>query len=120
MEATNRRRRLSDETRQAVWKRAGLLVWAVVRGILLCGICFVVLFPLFSKVSRSFMAPEDLYNLTVRYIPAHATLQNYRLMCSSRSVFHCWWGSARRRPPPGWATALPVSAFAGEDCCLRA
>ena len=80
MEATNRRRRLSDETRQAVWKRSGLIAWAVVRGILLCGICFVVLFPLFSKVSRSFMAPEDLYNLTVRYIPAHATLQNYRLM----------------------------------------
>ena len=80
MEAMARKGRLPAERRQAAARRAGLAAWSIVRGILLAGICFVVLFPLFSKVSRSFMAVEDLYNLTVRYIPAHFTLQNYQLM----------------------------------------
>lgn len=80
MEAMARKGRLLAERRQAAARRAGLAAWSIVRGILLAGICFVVLFPLFSKVSRSFMAVEDLYNLTVRYIPAHFTLQNYQLM----------------------------------------
>ena len=80
MAKTGREKWVSAERKQAAARRAGLAAWAVFRGVLLAGICFVVLFPLFSKISRSFMAVEDLYNLTVRYIPAHFTVQNYRLM----------------------------------------
>lgn len=80
MEKVGRKRWLSPEKKQAAARRTGMVAWAVIRGILLAGICFVVLFPLFSKISRSFMSVEDLYNLTVRYIPAHFTTENYQLM----------------------------------------
>ncbi len=80
METTTRKGRPSPEKKQAIIRRSGMTAWAIVRGILLAGICFVVLFPLYSKVSRSLMAVEDLYNLTVRYIPANFTLQNYKMM----------------------------------------
>ena len=71
---------MSPEKTQAAIRRIGLMAWAVIRGMLLAGICFVVLFPFFSKVTHSFMEPKDLYNLTVRYIPANFTLQNYQLI----------------------------------------
>lgn len=80
MDTITGKKKFFTGNKQVVLRHAGLAVWAIVRGILLAGICFVVLFPLFSKVSRSFMAAEDLYNLTVRYIPAHFTTQNYQLM----------------------------------------
>ena len=70
MDTITGKKKFFTGNKQVVLRHAGLAVWAIVRGILLAGICFVVLFPLFSKVSRSFMAAEDLYNLTVRYIPA--------------------------------------------------
>lgn len=80
MDTITGKKKFFTGNKQVVLRHAGLAVWAIVRGILLAGICFVVLFPLFSKISRSFMAAEDLYNLTVRYIPAHFTTQNYQLM----------------------------------------
>ena len=54
------------------------IVWYVFRLVLLIGISYVVLFPFFSKIAGSFMAPEDFVDVTVRLIPKHFTLDIYK------------------------------------------
>ena len=43
----------------------------------LLGISYVILFPFFSKISPSFMSPEDFVDVTVVMIPRHPTLNTY-------------------------------------------
>ena len=45
------------------------VVWYIFRLILLVGISYIVLFPFFTKIAGSFMAPEDFVDVTVRLIP---------------------------------------------------
>lgn len=52
---------------------------SLVRFILLFGMCFLILQPIFNKISVSFMTEADLYNPVVIAIPEHFTLDNYRL-----------------------------------------
>ncbi|MBQ7848429.1 MAG: carbohydrate ABC transporter permease [Clostridia bacterium] len=58
-------------------KTAGNKAYKVVRFLLLFGLCFMILQPLLSKLSLSFMIEQDLYDSTVIAIPRHLTLQNY-------------------------------------------
>ena len=50
--------------------------------ILLIDIAFVILFPLFSKLSASLMSNSDLYDRTVILIPKNPTLENYSVVFS--------------------------------------
>ncbi len=54
------------------------LVVYIFRLVLLVGISYIVLFPFFSKIAGSFMAPEDFIDVTVRLIPKHFTLDIYK------------------------------------------
>ena len=54
------------------------VVWYLFRFLLLLGISYVILFPFFSKISSSFMSPEDFVDVTVRLIPKHPTLETYK------------------------------------------
>ena len=54
------------------------LVWFIFRLVLLLGISYIVLFPFFTKIAGSFMAPEDFVDATVRLIPKHFTLDIYK------------------------------------------
>lgn len=58
-------------------KEAGSKVYKIVRFLLLFGLCFMIIQPLLSKLSVSFMIEQDLYDSTVIAIPRHLTLQNY-------------------------------------------
>lgn len=51
----------------------------IVRMVLLFGMCFLILQPIFNKISISFMAEQDLYDATIIAIPAHFTTANYQL-----------------------------------------
>lgn len=51
----------------------------VVRAVLLFGMCFLILQPIFNKISISFMAEQDLYDATIISVPVHFTTDNYRL-----------------------------------------
>ena len=51
----------------------------ICRFILLFGMCFMILQPIFNKISVSFMEERDLYNPMVIAIPEHFTTENYRL-----------------------------------------
>ena len=54
------------------------VLWALVRYILLVGIAYIVLFPFFSKISASVMAPEDFNDSMVRLIPKNFSLDIYK------------------------------------------
>ena len=53
---------------------------SVCRFILLFGLCFLILQPIFNKISVSFMTEDDLYNPTVISIPENFTTANYLLV----------------------------------------
>lgn len=67
-------------TREAVIKRSALFSWAIVRAFLIAGISFIILYPLITKISRSFMQVQDIYDMTVRYFPKNFTLRNFELI----------------------------------------
>ena len=56
----------------------GKIIWWIFRMVLLIGISYIVLFPFFTKIAGSFMAPEDFVDVTVRLIPKNFTLDIYR------------------------------------------
>lgn len=60
-------------------KVAGNYAYRIVRMLMLFGMCFLILQPIFNKISVSFMAEEDLYNAMVINIPEHFTAANYSL-----------------------------------------
>ena len=49
------------------------------RFILLFGMCFLILQPIFNKISVSFMTEEDLFNPIVINIPENFTTDNYQM-----------------------------------------
>ena len=54
------------------------VVWWLFRFIILLGLAYVVLMPFFSKITGSFMSPEDFIDVTVKYIPKYPTLDTYK------------------------------------------
>lgn len=75
---TNKKYRRSL-TAQAVKLRLQKFAANLVLAILLLGLCFLILQPLFNKIAVSFMSEQDLYDSTVVTIPRHFTLDNYRV-----------------------------------------
>ena len=55
------------------------VLFKIARAVLLFGLCFLILQPLFNKISVSFMAEQDLYDTTIISIPKHFTTYNYWL-----------------------------------------
>ena len=54
------------------------VLWYITRLVLLIGISYIVLFPFFTKIAGSFMAPEDFVDVTVRLIPKNFSLDMYK------------------------------------------
>ena len=54
------------------------VIWYIFRLVLLIGISYIVLYPFFSKIMGSFMAPEDFIDATVILIPKNWTLDMYK------------------------------------------
>ncbi len=54
------------------------VVWYLFRLVLLIGIAYVVLFPFFSEVAGSIMAPQDFKDVEVRLIPKNFSLDIYK------------------------------------------
>ncbi len=48
------------------------------RFVFLLGIAYIVLYPFFTKVAGSFMAPEDFVDVTVRLIPKNFSMDIYK------------------------------------------
>ena len=66
------------------------VVWYIVRLVLLIGISYIVLYPFFTKIAGSFMAPEDFVDVTVRLIPKNFSLDIYKAVWSELGYFEAF------------------------------
>jgi len=58
--------------------RARKMVVSVIRGLLMFGLCFMIIQPLLTRLSTSIMEQRDLYDSTIVLLPRHVTLENFR------------------------------------------
>ncbi len=68
---------ISIDKKNKITKKTAAIVLSVLRLILLAGVSFVILYPLATKILTSFMTVEDVYDMSVHYIPKNWTLGNY-------------------------------------------
>ncbi|MBO4640333.1 MAG: carbohydrate ABC transporter permease [Treponema sp.] len=70
---------------------------AIFRGILLFGMCFMIIQPILNKFSVSFMAEKDLYDTTIILVPKHFSLNNWKiaaiLLNYKTTLFNTIWVS---------------------------
>ncbi len=66
------------------------VLWYIVRLVLLIGISYIVLFPFFTKIAGSFMAPEDFVDVTVRLIPKNFSLDIYKAVWTEQKYFEAF------------------------------
>ena len=55
---------------------------SIFRGILLFGMCFMIIQPILNKISLSFMAERDLYDTTIILVPKHFSVSNWKIALS--------------------------------------
>jgi len=56
------------------------LLISILRAILIIAISYVILLPILTKISSSFMTKDDLVDKTVYWIPRNPTLYNYKIV----------------------------------------
>ena len=61
-------------------RRALQITISVVRALLMFGLCFMIIQPLITRFSLSLMGEQDMYDSTIRLLPRHVTLDNYRIV----------------------------------------
>ena len=60
---------------------------SVVRGLLLFGLCFMIIQPILTRFGISLMSEADLYDSTVVLLPRNVTLENYNIVFELTSFF---------------------------------
>ena len=53
---------------------------SLLRGLLLFGLCFMIIQPMLTRLSTSLMQEKDLYDSTVVLVPRNPTLDNFRIV----------------------------------------
>ncbi|GIP34497.1 carbohydrate ABC transporter permease [Paenibacillus sp. J2TS4] len=62
-------------------------LWVLVRGVIIFGICFIILYPILLKLSLAFRDRLDLYDSTVVWIPRNFTLDNVKTIIGYLDYF---------------------------------
>ncbi|WP_078500471.1 carbohydrate ABC transporter permease [Paenibacillus selenitireducens] len=65
--------------RKSPAEKAKLWTWIIVRTLLILGFCYIILFPLFLRLSVAFRSKVDIYDPTVLWIPRHFTFDNLKI-----------------------------------------
>lgn len=65
-----------EEQRYLKRKRAAEAVWPIFRGLIVFGLCFIILYPLIFMISAAFRTSADMNDPTVMWIPKHRTTSN--------------------------------------------
>lgn len=53
------------------------LIWGFFRYVIIIGVSYVILYPIFIKISVSLMSKSDMYDMTVKWIPKNPSLNNF-------------------------------------------
>lgn len=71
------------------------LIWSGIRAVLILGICFVIVFPVFIKVASSLMTLDDIIDSSARWLPIKPSFAGYRLayelMNYAGSLLNSFW-----------------------------
>lgn len=94
------RDRIADEKTTTKYDQGMLLfnklkswAWIIVRAFLLIGLSFVILYPIFLKISIAFKDKADIYDTTIMYIPKNFTLENFQMVFETMGYFEALWNS---------------------------
>ena len=60
--------------------RSKQAVISIVRGLLLFGLCFMIIEPMLTRLGVSLMEERDLYDSTIVLLPRHVTLDNFKIV----------------------------------------
>ncbi len=66
-------------------RRIKEVVISVVRALLMFGLCFMIIQPMLTRFSMSFMEERDLYDSTIILLPRNVTLENYKIVADLTS-----------------------------------
>ena len=75
--ASPRENRNTAYVAKAKAKRA---IISIVRGLLLFGLCFMIIEPMLTRLGVSLMEERDLYDSTIVLLPRHVTLDNFKIV----------------------------------------
>ena len=104
-------------------RRAGQIAVSVIRGLLMFGLCFMIIRPLITRFSLSLMSEADMYDSTIRLLPRHVTLDNYRIVAEltdmPRSMINTAWISLLMSLCQVVSTTLVAYGFARFDFPLK-
>lgn len=96
-----------------LWKR---WIWSFVRFMLILGLSFIILYPIFQKISTAIKDKVDLYSPVVIMVPEHFTLDNFRqamsIMDYWRTLFNTFMLSGTTTILTAASCALAGYAFA--------
>ncbi|NMM52220.1 carbohydrate ABC transporter permease [Paenibacillus aquistagni] len=68
-------------------KKSKEWTWKVLRTLLVTGFCYIILFPIFLRLSVAFRDRIDVYDPAVLWIPRHFTLDNFRIAMETTDFF---------------------------------
>lgn len=70
---------------------------SIFRGILLFGMCFMIIQPVINKLALSFMAEKDLYDTTIILVPKHFSVSSWKIAATilkyKTTLFNTIWVS---------------------------
>ncbi|MBP1562006.1 MAG: carbohydrate ABC transporter permease [Oscillospiraceae bacterium] len=67
-----------EEQRYLKRKQFMEAVWPIFRGLIVFGLCFIILYPLIFMISTAFRPSSDMNDPTIMWIPKHLTLSNLK------------------------------------------
>ena len=60
--------------------KAKRAIVSILRGLLLFGLCFMIIEPMLTRLGVSLMEERDLYDSTIVLLPRHVTLDNFKIV----------------------------------------
>lgn len=67
-----------SKNKRGIITKAKHIAWSVVRGVIITGICYIILYPLLIKVLDGFKSYNDLIDPNVNFFPRRLTLEYYQ------------------------------------------
>lgn len=67
--------------------------WVFIRSVFILGFSFVILYSPLNMLARAFMAPQDLYDSSVLWLPKHFTFINIEISAKALQYGKAFWNS---------------------------
>ena len=77
-----------EEQRYLKRKRFVEAVWPVFRGLIVFGLCFIILYPLIYMISTAFRTSADMTDPTIMWIPKHLTFDNIKTVIKAMDFWN--------------------------------